>query len=117
MALFAVEIPEDGRVCSITKGFQAEGGAALLYFRISLPRIGESCQIALNVSHENRYANGTEALRHDSQGHGFACPGCAGDETVAIRHGWKERVIFSALRNRQLLRHMTSDLAQAIFAE
>ena len=77
-------IPERHRKCAEAYIAHAELVGALLEFRVPGAGLGKSGEVAFDVGHEHRHADGAELLGQALQGHGLAGAGGAGDQSVAV---------------------------------
>ena len=90
VALLPEHVPEHRRAGGESEPFQTQRVDALLQFWRHRARLREARQVAFDIGHEHRHADGREALRQRLQGHRLARSGGAGDQPVAVGEGGQQ---------------------------
>ena len=98
MTLLAEHIPEHGRAAGEPGSPDAEQLQPLVELGARRSRLADARQVALDVGHEDRDADGAETLGQHLQRHGLAGAGGAGDEAVPVRQRGQEREFGAAFR-------------------
>ena len=106
VALLAENVPENGRKAGETRRLDADELQPLLELRRGHAGLAHTSQVTLDVRHEDRNADGREALGDDLQRDGLPGAGRAGDEAVAVGQCRQQaKLQFAVLGDDKRVRH------------
>lgn len=105
MTLFAEHIPKHHGAGFAFEIIDLKLFRALENFRIISPRLTQPCEVAFHVRHEYRHTTRAEIFRERLERDRFPRSGGAGDQTVAVRHLWKQKDLFFRLGDENGIDH------------
>ena len=106
MPLGAEDVPEHDRAGGVGE-IEAELLGALGHFGAVAAGAAESGEVAFDVGHEDRNADGAEAFGENAQRHRLSRSRRPGDEAMAVRHLGQEADLVGGLRQRKRV-HLTA---------